>query len=127
MTVEEVLGELAGGVLCHHQDALALILLLYILGGDLFLLYLDIVFLRQVTERFGIGEMLMLHDEVDGVASLAAAETLEDAFCGRDGERRGLLVMKRTQSQVVDASLLQRHELLHHLGYLGSVENPFYS
>ena len=126
MAVEEVLAKKPGGVLCHHQDTLALILLLYLLGSDLLLLYLDVVFLCQVPERFGIREMLMLHDKVDGVASLAAAEALEDALGGRDGERRGLLVMKRTQSQVVDASFLQRHELLHHLGYLGSVEDPFY-
>ena len=84
------------------------------------------VFLCQPPERLGVGEVLMLHDEVDGVASLAASEALEDALGGRDGERGGLLVMERTQSQVVDASLLQRHELLHHLGYLGSVEDSFY-
>ena len=65
----------------------------------------------------------MLHDEVDGVAALAAAEALEDALGGGDGERGGLLVMERTQSQVVDAAFLQRHELLHHIRYLDGVED----
>ena len=97
-----------------------------LLGGDLFLLHLDVVSLCQPAERFGVREVLMLHDEVDGVAALAAAEALEDALGGRDGEGGGLLVMERTQSQHVDPSSFQRNELRHHLGYLGSVEDPFY-
>ena len=68
----------------------------------------------------------MLHDEVDGVSALAAAEALEDALGGRDGEGGCLLVMERTEAQIVDSSSLQRNELRNNVHYLRSVKDPFY-
>jgi hypothetical protein len=54
VAVEEVLRELAGGVLGDNEHALALILLGELLGGDLLLLDLDVVFFCQVAERLGV-------------------------------------------------------------------------
>ena len=68
----------------------------------------------------------MLHDEVYGVAPLAAAEALEDPLGGGNGERGCLLVMERTETQHVDPSSLQRNELGNDLGYLRRVKDPFY-
>jgi hypothetical protein len=68
----------------------------------------------------------MLHDEVDGVADLSAAEAFEDLLRRRYGERGSLLVMKRAKSKVVGAPFLQRHELLDDVDDLSSVEDPFY-
>ena len=45
--------------------------------------------------------MLVLHDEVYGVAPLAAAEALEDPLGGGNGERGCLLVMERTETSML--------------------------
>jgi len=70
--------------------------------------------------------VLVLHDEVYGVAPLAAAEALEDPLGGGNGERGCLLVMERTETQHVDPSSLQRHELGNDVCYLRRVEDSFY-
>jgi hypothetical protein len=68
----------------------------------------------------------MLHDEVDGIPPLAAAETLEYPLGRGNGEGGGFLIVERTQSQQVDPSSLQRNELGNDLGYLRRVKDPFY-
>ena len=70
--------------------------------------------------------MLVLHDEVDGVATLAAAEALEYPLGGGNSEGGRFLIMERTETQQVDPSSLQRNELGNDVGYLCSVEDPFY-
>ena len=68
----------------------------------------------------------MLHDEVDRVATLAAAEALEYPLGGGDGEGGCFLVMERTEAQQVDPSSLQRNELGDDIGYLRRIKDSFY-
>lgn len=126
VAVEEVLSELPGGVLRHNENALALILFGQLLGGDLTLLYLYMVLFGQPAERLRVREVLMLHDEVDGIPTLATTETLEYPLGRGNGEGGGFLIVERTQSQQVDPSSLQRNELGNDLGYLRRVKDPFY-
>ena len=68
-----------GGPLIDDEHALALALLLFLFAGELTLLYLDVVFVCKPFQRLHIGHLLVLHDEVDGIAGLAAGEALVNA------------------------------------------------
>ena len=57
-----------------HTFAFALTLSLFV--GEFLLLNLDAVFLGKELKRLVVVKLLLLHDEVDSVASLATAETL---------------------------------------------------
>ena len=63
---------------------------------------------------------------MDGVAALAATETLADPLGRRDVERWGLLVMERTQSHIVDTASAQGHEFRYHINNVGGIEYLFY-
>ena len=56
---------------------------------------LDVIFVGKPPQGLDIGHLLMLHDEVYGVASLTASEAMAGAARRRHIERRGLLVVKR--------------------------------
>ena len=68
-----------GGPLIDNEHALALALLLLLLAGELTFLYLDVVLACEPFQRLHIGHLLVLHDEVDGIAGLAAGEALVNA------------------------------------------------
>ena len=68
----------------------------------------------------------MLHNEAYGIASLAATEAMTHATCRRNIERRGLLVVKRTQSLVVCPTASQRDKLRNYLNNVGCILNSFY-
>ena len=68
----------------------------------------------------------MLHNEADGIASLAATEAMTHATCRRNIERRGLLVVERTQSLVVGPTASQRDKLRNYLNNVGCILNSFY-
>ena len=70
--------------------------------------------------------MLVLHDELHGVAAFAATETFEYAFCRRHAERGRLLVVKRADSPPIGTALFQRHVVGHHVHYLGGVHYAGY-
>ena len=61
----------------HHP--LAVVHLASLIVGDVVLLNLDVIFVGQPPQSLPVGELLMLHDEVDRTATLAAAETLANA------------------------------------------------
>ena len=73
LLLEPVVGPLVDG-----KEALALALLRLFLVGLLAFLDLDVVLLCQVLQRLGIGQLLVLHDEMHGCAALAAGEALAD-------------------------------------------------
>ena len=54
-----------------------------------------VVLLGKLFDGFGIVELFILHDELDGIAACAAAETVVDLFLRGDDEAGALLVMKR--------------------------------
>lgn len=92
--VHEVL-EIRGSPLIHDEHTLALALLALLIVGEFALLYLDVILACEPSQRLGIGHLLVLHDEANGVAALAASEAMAGAACRRHIERRGLLVVKR--------------------------------
>ena len=78
----QLLGEPLLGPTRQVRKALALGLLLQLLGRQLPLLDLDAVLARQPAKGFRIGELFVLHEERHGASALARAEILEDALSG---------------------------------------------
>ena len=107
-----------------HRLTLTLFALFFI--GELTFLYLDIVFLRQPAQGFGIGNLLMLHEERHRSTALPTGETMTDILGGRDHERGGCIIVKRTQSLIVDTCFAQCHKLAHHIHDVGSIDDLVY-
>ena len=68
----------------------------------------------------------MLHDKADSCAGLAATEAFIYAFAGRNGKRRGLLIMERTARDMIGTSFLQSNEVTYHIHDLRRIEDPVY-
>ena len=62
--------------LVHHKHRLTLTLLAFLVFVQFTLLNLNVVFLRQPTQCLGIGNLLVLHQEIHGIAALATGKTL---------------------------------------------------
>ena len=107
------------GPLVDHEHRLAVTLFALLVVRQFTFLYLDIVFLGQPAQRFGIGNLLVLHQEVDGIAALATGKALAYLTRWRDHERRRLVIVERTQALVVHARLTQVHELTYHINNVG--------
>ena len=112
--------------LVDDEHRLTVALLLLLLVGEFLLLYLDIVFLCQPAQGLRIGNLLVLHQEVNGRATLATGETLADLLRRRHHERRSLIVVERTEAFIVHACLPQRHELPHHVDNVRGVHDLIY-
>ena len=97
----------------EHRLTLRLLALLFLI--QFALLNLDIVFLRQPAQRFRIGYLFVLHQEVHGIATFAAGKALTDLACWRYHERGRLVVMERTQALVVNPRLAQVNKLADHI------------
>ena len=79
MVAQDVL-EIVAGKLVDDEEALTFALCLLLLVGQLLLLHLDAILLGQIFQRFGIGELFVLHDEVYGIASLAAGKAFAQSL-----------------------------------------------
>ena len=77
--LKAVLEELAC-IFGHEKKALVPLPLGDFLSRLLLLDDFDMVFLCKILQRFGIGQVLMFHDETDGSTGLAAAEAFEDSL-----------------------------------------------
>ena len=97
------------------EHLLADALLHNLLRGLLLLLDFDVVLLRQITQRLGIGKMLVFHEELGRISSLAAAEAFEDISRGIDTKRWRLLIVEGTIAPHIRPTLLQRDELTYNL------------
>ena len=73
-------------VVIDDEEALTLAIALLLLFALLALDDLDIVLLSQVLERIRIGELLVLHDEVQRRTAFATGEALADILSGIDVE-----------------------------------------
>ena len=113
--VPQRINEILVGKLVDVEHLLADALLHDFLSSLLLLLDFDVVLLRQVTQRFGIGEMLVFHEELGRVARLATAETFEDVSRWVDAKRWRLLIVERTIAPHIRPTLLQRDELAYNL------------
>ena len=124
--VLQYLVEVVGGPLVDHEHGLTVGLLFLLLVGQLALLYLYAVLLGQPAQRLGVRYLLVLHQDVDGLAALAARKALAYLAGGRNHEGRRFVVVKRTQALVVHARLAKGHELTHHVNDIGGVHNAVY-
>ena len=64
--------------------------------GRRLLLHLNVVASGQHPKRFGIIDLLQLHEKGDQASALAAGKALENALGGQEVKRRRLLVRERT-------------------------------
>ena len=112
--------------LVHDKHRLTFALLTFLVVSQLTLLYLDIIFLRQPAQRLRIGNLLMFHEKVDGIATFSTGKTLAYLSGGRHHERRCLVVVERTQPLVVHACLTQVHELAYHINNIGGFHDFIY-
>ena len=55
--------------------------------------------LGKEADCVGIGEVLDIHDKVDGAAALFAAEAVVDLLVRRDGKGPGLLTVKGAETE----------------------------
>ena len=106
-----------------QQYALAALPARDLLGRFLLFLDLDVIFMRQIAQSLGIGEFLVLHQEADRRAGLAAAEAFENALGRRDVEGGGFLVVKGAAGHETGPAALQRHEITDHFFDAGGVQN----
>jgi hypothetical protein len=88
-----VLVVLAGKII-ENVQAFFRLLLGNCLGSELYLFNFDSVLAGEIAQRIGVGQVLVLHDELGGVARLAAAKALKDVFGGRNREGGRFFVVK---------------------------------
>ena len=118
--------EVVAGPLVDDEQALALALRGLLFTRQFAFLDFDAVFLGQEAQGVGVAELFVLHDEVDGIATLAAGEALAEALGGRDVERGRLVVVEGAEAHVVDAALAQGYEVRHDIVNLRRVQYPVY-
>ena len=76
--------------------------------------------LGQLVHGLGKARAGVLHQKVDGVAMLAAAEAVIELFGGADAERGRFLGVKRAQAHEIGAAFFQLHVAAHHLHHVGA-------
>ena len=102
----------AGGPLEQRVEALSVSALPVLLGRRLLVVELHVEAIGEPLDRADEVDPLDLLHERDRVASLAAAEALEQSTIGRDAEARRPLLVERAQSDETRAGLAQAHVLL---------------
>ena len=124
--VAQGVAEVVVGKLVDDEEALAFGLCLLLFVGEFALLYFDVVLLGQVAQRFGVGQLFVLHDEVHRVASLSAGKTLAQTLGWRDVEGGSLVIVEGTETHVVHAPLAQGDEVGHDVVNLRRVQYSVY-
>ncbi len=71
-------------------------------------------------------DLLMLHDKMYGITTLATTEAFENAFGRRHGKRRRFFVVERTQTEQIHPAFLQGNKIAHHILYLCGFGNAVY-
>ena len=87
-------------VVIDDEETFALIVALLLLFCFLTLYDLDIVLLRQILQSIRVGELLVLHDEVQGRTPFATREALADILGWIDVEGRVSVAVEGTQTHV---------------------------
>src|SRR5574344_1724823 len=124
--VVERVFEIGAGPFVDDEHALALALRTAFVIGEFALLYFDVVLLGKVAQGFGESHLLGFHDEMHGIASLAAAEAVAGVAGRGHGERRCALVVEGAQALVVGSGLVKSDEIGHHVYNLRGFQNAFY-
>ena len=115
--------EILTGPLVHDEHRLTLRLLAFLVVRQFALLNLDIVFLRQPAQGLRVGDLLVFHQEVDGVATFATGKALADLTSRRDHKRGRLVVMERAEPLVVNARFTEANELTDHINDVDGVHD----
>src|SRR5690606_2829636 len=74
----------------------------------------------QLFHGLGKVQSLEIHQEADGIAAGAAAETVIELLVRADAERGGLLVVEGAEGRIVLAGLLQLDPRADHLDHIGA-------
>ena len=106
-----------------YKHRFALALFAFFIVSELTFLNLDIVLLCQPTQGLGIGNLLMLHQEVDGIATLATGKAFANLTGWRHHKRRCLVIVERTKSLVVNPRLAQVNKLAYDIYDVDGIHN----
>ena len=120
------IGEVFQSPFVDDEHALAVVADAFLFVAEFAFLDLDVVFLCQITKSIVIGELLMLHDEMDGSAAFTACKAFADVLRGRDIEGGRLVVMEGTKSYKIDAAPTQCDEVRDDVNDVRCVQNPVY-
>lgn len=124
--VVQVVGEIIGRPAVEREHRFAVVVAAYLFLGHLLLLDLDAVSFGHHLQGFGIGDVLVLHQERDGIAAFAAAEAFIYPLRGRHDERRGFLVVERAAGLIVHTLALERDVLADNIHDIGGCINAVY-
>ena len=83
------------------EETVALGLFFFLLIGHFLLFDLNMVFVGKPTECFGVGIMLVVHEESNSVARFATAEAFVNTFGGGDVEGGSFFVVERAAANMV--------------------------
>ena len=108
------------------EESVAFGLTFLLLLGHALFLNRDVVFVGKIAQGFGVGVMLVIHDEANGIARLATSEAFVYAFTGGDIERGGLLVVEGAAANVVGSSLFERDKFTNNLLYTSGIHDALY-
>ena len=86
----------------------------------------NVVFFSQVTQRLGIAELLMLHDEIYRATALATSKALANALGARDIKRWPAVIVEWTQPNPVCSTMFERHKIAHDIHNVGSIDDLLY-
>lgn len=76
----------------------------------------------QFFDRLDEIQVVVVHDEAEGVAASAATEAVIELLVGADAERRSLFLMERAAGGVVLAGLFQLQARADHIDDVGAVQ-----
>jgi len=84
------------------------------------------VFIGQPFKRINIAVLFMLHHEADGISAAAATKTFVNLFGRRNGKRRSLFVMKRTETKIISAPFFKLYKTADHINNIEAAQNLLY-
>src|ERR1051325_8922527 len=86
----------------------------------------DACLFSQRSHRLGEGDFLKLHHERKRIATNATAEAMIHLSIGGYIKRRSLLRMKRAQSDIILAALLEFYKPTNQIDYIGRITDFVY-
>ncbi len=107
----------------NNQQAFTTVVYLLLLFALFIFLDLNIVFSGQVTDRFRIGILFVLHNEVDRMAAFAAAEAFVDSLAYRNVKGGCFFIMEGAQPQETASAFFQVHKIAYYLFNLNGIKN----
>ena len=87
----------------NDEHTVAVVARFHFLLRQLLLLNLYAVFLCQIAQGIGVGELFVLHDEVNGASSLSAGKAFAQVLGRRDHKGWRVVIMEGAQPFQVDA------------------------